>query len=681
MVKRFSAVLCACLFLAWSPVQQTTAPSAGSALNSGIERANMDTSVSPRTDFYKYVNGTWLTKTALPPDKAAYGSFVELADAAEANIRVLIESAATEPNRAAGTVPQQVGDFFESFMNEQRTEELGLAPVKKHLDRIAGVQTMSEFAKLVAELGMIGVDGVTGEFIMPDPKDPSANIVTIRQGGTSLPQRDYYLSSDAKYAEIRQKYVDYLTRIFGLIGSASPAADAKAVLTLETELAKVQWTPVESRDAIKTYNKVPVANLNNEFRGFDWVAWARVQGYDKVPDVIVSQPSFLAGVGALASSTPLDVWKAWLRARMIVSEGQLLSKPFVDANFDFFGRTLSGQQQQRERWKRGVTIVQQSMSEAVGKLYVEKHFPPGAKVRMQTMVANLLDAYRQSISSLDWMTADTKKEALAKLAKFTPKIGYPDKFRSYDGLVIKKDDLVGNAERALEFETDFQVGKLGKPVDRSLWLMAPQVVNAYYNAVQNEIVFPAAILQPPFFNYEADDAVNYGAIGAVIGHEIGHGFDDQGRHYDGDGRLRDWWTKADDEEFRKRAKMLAEQFDAFEPLPGLHVNGSLTLGENIGDLGGLSIAHKAYKISLKGKASPVIDGFTGEQRVFIGWTQCWREKIRDERLRIMITSNPHAPGRYRGSNPPTNIDAFYDAFGVRPGDKMYRAPEQRVRIW
>ena len=681
-MKRLAAALCACLLLSGSSTAtQGPRTSNSSGLNSGIDRSNMDTSVSPRTDFYKYVNGTWLTKTPLPPDKAVYGAFVQLADAAEANIRSLIESAATQPSRAPGSVPQQVGDFFESFMNESRVEALALTPVKKHLDRIAAVQTMSEFATLVGELAMIGVDGVTSEFIHADPKDPAANIVSIRQAGTSLPQRDYYLSSDAKYVEIRQKYVDYLTRIFGLIGAPSAAPDATAVLALETELAKVQWTPVESRDAIKTYNKVPVANLNAEFRGFDWLAWARVQGYDKAPDVIVAQPSFLSGVGALASRTPLDVWKAWLRARVIVAEGQFLSKPFVDANFEFFGRTLSGQEEQRERWKRGVTLVQQSMPEAVGKMYVEKHFPAAAKVRMQAMVANLLEAYRQSISNLDWMTADTKKEALVKLAKFTTKIGYPDKFRSYDGLVIKKDDLVGNAERAVKFETDFQVAKLGKPVDRSLWLMAPQVVNAYYYSVQNEIVFPAAILQPPFFNFEADDAVNYGAIGAVIGHEIGHGFDDQGRHYDGDGRLRDWWTKADDQEFRKRAKMLADQFDVFEPLPGVHVNGNLTLGENIGDLGGLSIAYKAYEISLNGKPSPEIDGFTGEQRVFIGWAQCWREQIRDERLRINLTSNPHAPAQYRGQNPPTNIDAFYHAFGVKPGDKMYRPPEQRVRIW
>jgi predicted metalloendopeptidase len=446
-------------------------------------------------------------------------------------------------------------------------------------------------------------------------------------------------------------------------------------------MARVQWTPADSRDALKTYNKVAVATLNTQFPGFDWAAWAKAQGFDRAPDVVIAQPSFVKGIGSLATSTPLDTWKAWLSAQVVINEGRFLSTPFVNANFDFFSKTLNGLQAQRPRWKRGVSLVNGSMPEAVGKLYVEKHFPPSAKARMQAMIANLVEAYRQSISTLDWMTPETKKEALAKLAKFNAKIGYPDKFRSYEGLVVKADDLLGNAERATKFEAEFQVAKLGKPADWSLWLMPPQEVNAYYNPVQNEIVFPAAILQPPFFNVDADDAVNYGGIGAVIGHEIGHGFDDQGRHYDGDGRLRDWWTKADDTEFQKRAKMLVDQFNAFEPLPGLHVNGQLTLGENIGDLGGLSIAFKAYTLSLNGKGSPSIDGLTGEQRVFMGWTQAWREKYRDEFLRVIVTSNPHAPSLYRGGNPPANIDAFYDAFGVRPGDKMYRTPAERVRIW
>jgi putative endopeptidase len=682
-VAKVSILVSASVLLLTLTVQgeQQGPPIAPTPRLSGIDLSGMDRSVPPQNDFYQFVNGTWLAKTQLPADKPAYGAFAELADAAEKHIRALIETAGGQPDRREGTVAQQVGDFFESFMNDRRVEELGRAPVQRHLDRIAAVKTMAEFATLIGEFSTIGIAGVTNESIEPDAKDPSANIVTLYQAGTSLPEREYYLSEDAKYVEIRGKYVEYLTKIFGLMGSSAAADDAKAVLALETDIARVQWTPVESRDAIKTYNKIPVARLNTEFPGLDWLAWAHVQGYDKVPDVIVSQPSFMAGVGTLASSRPLDAWKAWMRAHVIVSEGRLLSKPFVDANFEFFGRTLSGQEQNRERWKRGVALVQGSLPEAVGKLYVEKHFPPAAKCRMEVMVANLIEAYRQSISTLDWMTADTKKEALAKLAKFTAKIGYPDKFRSYDGLVIKKGDLIGNAERAIKFETEFQVAKLGRPVDRSLWLMPPQEVNAYYNPLQNEIVFPAAILQPPFFNFEADDAVNYGGIGAVIGHEIGHGFDDQGRHYDGDGRLREWWTKSDDEEFRKRAKLLVQQFDAFEPLPGLHVNGNLTLGENIGDLGGLSIAYKAYKLSLGGKPSPQLDGFSGEQRVFIGWAQAWREKARDEFLRMLVTSNPHAPSRYRGGNPPTNIDAFYEAFNVKPGDKMYRPPAERVRIW
>lgn len=660
---------------------QSTSMAQQAGRTSGIDAANMDNTVRPQDDFYRYVNGTWLSKTELPPEKPSYGAFTQLADAAEQDIRDLIETAAALPNRVTGTVPQQVGDLYASFMNEAGAEQLGITPIKRHLDRIAAVRDMAEFARLAGELSTIGIGGVANQYIEPDAKEPTSNVVTFVQAGTSLPEREYYLSDDPKYVDIRAKYVAYLTKIFGMIGRTPAAADAVAVLSLETAMARVQWAPAERRDAIKAYNKFKISSLNTEFPGFDWVTWAQIQGLDRAPDVVVAQPSFFKGVGGLAATTPLATWKAWLSAQVVIAEGSLLSAPFVDANFDFFARTLTGLQAQRPRWKRGVGLVNGSMPEAVGKLYVDKHFPPAAKARMQSMIANLVEAYRQSITTLDWMTPDTKKEALAKLAKFTSKIGYPDRFRSYDGLVVTAGDLVGNAERATKFEADFQAAKLGKPVDRSLWLMPPQEVNAYYNPVQNEIVFPAAILQPPFFNFDADDAVNYGGIGAVIGHEIGHGFDDQGRHYDGEGRLRDWWTKADDTEFQKRATMLAEQFNAFEPLPGLHVNGSLTLGENIGDLGGLSIAYKAYEISLNGKRPPTVDGLTGEQRVFMGWTQAWREKYRDEFLRVIVTSNPHAPSMYRGSNPMTNIDAFYDAFGVKPGDKMYRAPAERVRIW
>lgn len=675
-----SAVVCAATFAACGQSAPPPAPPPA-PLGSGIDAANMDKTVRLEDDFYKHVNGTWLAKTEIPAEKPSYGAFTELADGAEKNIHDLIETAAKEPNRQAGSVSQQVGDLFASFMDEAKAEELGAAPIKGHLDQIAGIKNVADFARLSGEFSLLGIGSPANEFIEPDAKDPSAAIVTFVQAGTSLPEREYYLSKDAKYAEIRAKYVDYLTKVLGLVGRPNAAADAKAILALETEIARVQWTPAQSRDAIKTYNKVAVAKFNTEYPGFDWTTWMKVQSLDKAPDAIVSQPSFFKGFSALAAKTPVDTLKAWLTAQVVIGEGRLLSKAFVDANFDFFAKTLNGQQAQRPRWKRGVTLVNGSLGEAVGKLYVDKYFPPEAKARMEKMIANLLEAYKQSITSLDWMTPDTKKEALAKLAKFNTKIGYPDKFRSYAGLDIKAGDLVGNAERANKFESDFQTSKLGKPVDRGLWLMTPQEVNAYYNPVQNEIVFPAAIMQPPFFNFKADDAVNYGGIGAVIGHEIGHGFDDQGRHYDGDGKLREWWTKADDTEFSKRAKMLVAQFNAFEPLPGLHVNGELTLGENIGDLGGLSIAYKAYKISLGGKPSSTMDGFTGEQRVFMGWSQAWREKYRDEFLRVIVTSNEHAPSMYRGSNPLTNIDAFYEAFNIKPADKMYRKPEDRVRIW
>ncbi|MEI6243414.1 MAG: M13-type metalloendopeptidase [Acidobacteriota bacterium] len=673
-------VVSAATFAACGQPAAPPAP-APTPLGSGIEVANLDKTVRAQDDFYKHVNGVWLTKTEIPAEKPGYGAFDELADGAEKNVHDLIEAAAKDPNRPAGAVAQQVGDLFASFMNEAKAEQLGVTAIRTHLDEIAAIKTLADVARVSGGLSAINIGGPSNQFIEPDAKNPSANIVTFVQAGTSLPEREYYLSKDAKYVEIRAKYVEYLTKILGLVGRPTAAADAKAILAFETEMARVQWTPAESRDAIKTYNKVAVAKFNAEYPGFDWATWMKVQGLDKAPDAVVAQPSFMKGISALAAKTPVDTWKAWLSAQVVISEARLLSKAFVDANFEFFAKTLNGQQAQRPRWKRGVTLVNGSLGEAVGKLYVDKYFPPEAKARMETMIANLLEAYKQSITSLDWMTPETKKEALAKLAKFTTKIGYPDKFRSYAGLVIKTDDLVGNAERANRFENDFQIAKLGKPVDRGLWLMTPQEVNAYYNPVQNEIVFPAAILQPPFFNFKADDAVNYGGIGAVIGHEIGHGFDDQGRHYDGDGKLRDWWTKADATEFDKRAKMLTAQFNAFEPLPGLHVNGQLTLGENIGDLGGLSIAFKAYKIALAGKPSTTIDGFTGEQRVFMGWTQAWREKFRDEFLRVIVTSNEHAPSMYRGGNPLTNIDAFYDAFGVKAGDKMFRKPEERVRIW
>jgi putative endopeptidase len=648
---------------------------------SGLDPTAFDKSVRAQDDLFRHVNGGWLAKTEIPAERAVYGTFVQLDERAEAHLYALIEELAGDRNRKPGSTAQQVGDLYTSFMNETRLNQAGAAPLKPRLAEVDAVTNAQQLAALLGKLSVIGLPGPVGGFIEADAGDPTKMALYLFQGGTALPDRDYYLKDDAKFADVRTKYVEYLTKVFTLAGRPNAAADAKAVMALETELAKVQWTQVESRDAVKTYNKYPVQKVVAEMPGFDWAAWAKPQGIDRTSDWVIGQPSFFKAFAELVPKTPIDTWKAWVAAQVISMHAPFLGAEFADARFEFFNKTLSGQQQQRPRWKRGVQLVNGSMGEALGQLYVAKHFPAASKARMETMIANLIEAYRQSITSLEWMTPATRTEALEKLSKFSPKIGYPPKWKSYAGLDIKGEDLVGNVERANRLEHEYQVGRLGKPVDRDEWLMTPQTVNAYYNPVKNEIVFPAAILQPPFFDATADDAVNYGSIGAVIGHEIGHGFDDQGRRFDGDGKLRDWWTPADEAEFQKRAKLLIEQFNGYSPLPGMNVNGELTLGENIGDLGGLSIAYQAYKLSLKGKPAPVIDGLTGDQRFFMGWAQAWRMKGREEYLRRQVLADPHAWAEFRANGPLGNIPAFYDAFGVKPGDKLYIAPEKRVKIW
>jgi putative endopeptidase len=648
---------------------------------SGLDPTAFDKSVRAQDDLFRHVNGGWLAKTEIPAERAVYGTFVQLDERAEAHLYALIEELAGDRNRKPGSTAQQVGDLYTSFMNETRLNQAGAAPLKPRLAEVDAVTNAQQLAALLGKLSVIGLPGPVGGFIEADAGDPTKMALYLFQGGTALPDRDYYLKDDAKFADVRTKYVEYLTKVFTLAGRPNAAADAKAVMALETELAKVQWTQVESRDAVKTYNKYPVQKVVAEMPGFDWAAWAKPQGIDRTSDWVIGQPSFFKAFAELVPKTPIDTWKAWVAAQVISMHAPFLGAEFADARFEFFNKTLSGQQQQRPRWKRGVQLVNGSMGEALGQLYVAKHFPAASKARMETMIANLIEAYRQSITSLEWMTPATRTEALEKLSKFSPKIGYPPKWKSYAGLDIKGEDLVGNVERANRLEHEYQVGRLGKPVDRNEWLMTPQTVNAYYNPVKNEIVFPAAILQPPFFDATADDAVNYGSIGAVIGHEIGHGFDDQGRRFDGDGKLRDWWTPADEAEFQKRAKLLIEQFNGYSPLPGMNVNGELTLGENIGDLGGLSIAYQAYKLSLKGKPAPVIDGLTGDQRFFMGWAQAWRMKGREEYLRRQVLADPHAWAEFRANGPLGNIPAFYDAFGVKPGDKLYIAPEKRVKIW
>ena len=652
-------------------------------LASGIAVQYVDPAVRVQDDFFLHMNGKWLKDTPIPADKSSWGAFEKLHDDTQPQLLALIENAAKDPNKAAGTDAQRIGDFYASFMDEKKVEELGLAPLSTELARIAALKDKSELPAMMAHLGQLGVNVPYDYGIHQDAKDSTKYVADISQGGLGMPDRDYYLKpDDAKLADARAKYQVHVERMLALAGSKSAAADAKAIVDFETELAKVQWTRVENRDPVKTYNKVELAQMATVAPGYDWKAYLDDAGISaKTTYVIVSQPSYLKGFAEVSNKASLDTWKAYLQAHLLSAYASFLPKAFVDERFSFYGTTLSGVTENLPRWKRGVATVEGALGESLGKLYVERYFPAERKARMEQLVQNLLAAYKQSIDKLDWMSPATKKEAQAKLAKFTPKIGYPNKWKDYSALVVSRDDLVGNVMRSRTVESNRELNKLGKPIDRGEWGMTPQTINAYYNPELNEVVFPASILQPPFFDANADDAVNYGAIGAVIGHEISHGFDDQGAQYDGDGNLRDWWTAADHKNFDAKTKMLVSQYNAFSPVPGYHVNGELTLGENIADNSGLAIAYKAYKLSLKGKKAPVIDGLTGDQRFFMGFGQVWRSKMRDARAVALIKSDPHSPGQFRANGTMKNQPAFYDAFGVKPGDKMYLAPKDRVIIW
>ena len=661
---------------------KNTAAKSGQTLSAGIATEYIEPSVRPQDDFFEYLNGKWLKTVEIPSDKSSWGSFMELRENTLPQLRGIIEkTAATNPG--AGTDAQRIGDFYASFMDEARLEQLGAAPLKTELGKIAALKDKSELPAMLANLGKIGV-GVPFDYgIHQDNKDSTKYVADIGQGGLGMPDRDYYLKTDdAKLAATKAKYLAHVQKMLGMAGDKNAAANAKAIVDFETEIAKVQWTKVELRDPIKAYNKVNLADMAKVAPNFDWNAWFRTAGIaGKTDYVIVGQPTYLKGFVELANKTPIDTWKAYLSLHLIESYGGFLSKNFVDERFDFYGRTLSGVKEQEPRWKRGVGTVERSLGEALGKLYVAEYFPAERKARMEALVKNLLAAYKQSIDKLDWMSPATKKEAQAKLAKFTPKIGYPNKWKDYSALSVKRDDLVGNVMRSRVLEIDRELNKLGKPIDREEWGMTPQTINAYYNPEMNEIVFPAAILQPPFFDANADDAVNYGGIGAVIGHEISHGFDDQGAQYDGDGNLRDWWTASDHKNFKAKTSMLVAQYNAFEPLPGYHVNGELTLGENIADNSGLAIAAKAYHISLNGKKAPVIDGLSGDQRLYMGWAQVWRSKMREQQQIVQVKTDPHSPGQYRANGTLKNQPGFYEAFKVKQGDKMYLAPKERVIIW
>jgi len=651
------------------------------AVESGLDPESFDKEVRPQDDLFRHVNGSWLARTEIPADKASYGAFDILFDKAQADLRAIVEEAAKSTTRTPGSEAQKIGDFYESFMNEPRAEQLGITPLKPELDAIDAIKTKTDLARHFARFFKLNLINPIVGYVDGDAQQPTNDILYVFQGGLGLPDRDYYIKNDDKLKEYREKYVGFVGNILGQAGDANAGKSAREIFVLETRLARAHWTNVESRDAVKTYNKVTVADLAKQFPGFDWDAWTKELGVNGVPAVVVNQPSYLKALAATVNELPVDAWKPYLKASLLNGFAPYLNKSIVDAEFGFYNTTLRGVKEQQPRWKRGVNTVNGNLGEMLGKLYVERHFKPEAKARMEGLVANLREAYRLGIDKLEWMGPETKKQAQEKLAKFTPKIGYPNKWRDYSKLEIKKDDLVGNMIRAFEHENNYQLGKAGKPIDPEQWGMTPQTINAYYNPVRNEIVFPAAILQPPCFNLDAEDAANYGGIGAVIGHEMGHGFDDQGRRYDATGALRDWWTKADEAEYMKRAKVLVDQFNEFEPLPGLHVNGELTLGENLADLTGLVISHQAYQLSLKGKDAPTIDGITADQRFYMGWSQSWKAKERDESLRQQVLTNVHSPEMYRANGPIRNIPEFYMAFGVKEGDKHYLPPDRRVKIW
>ena len=654
---------------------------AATALGSGVDLQYVDKAVRPQDDLYRYLNGKWLDTFQIPADKATYVSFTYVYDQVQDQLKTIVDGLG-EAATGGDADAKKMADLYASFMDEAKLEALGLKPLQAEFARIDAIAGKKDIPALIARFNRMGAVAPYDFDVELDARDSTKYAVNVSQSGLGMPDRDYYLKDDPKLVQARTKYVAHVEKLLGLAGDKEAAQNAAAILKLETSMAQIQWTKVENRDPIKTYNKTPISALGTLTPGYDWRGYVQGLGIGgKVDYVIINQPSYFTGLAKLIEATPLPVWKAYFKWHVLSAAAPYLSKPFVDERFAFSGTTLRGIPQNLPRWKRGLILIDGSIGEALGKLYVAKYFPPENKARMDQLVSNLIAAYSQDIDTLDWMSADTKKGAHEKLAKLVRKIGYPNKWRDYSKLTISRDDLFGNVRRATEFEVQRNIDKLGKPIDRNEWDMTPQTVNAYYDPEKNEIVFPAAILQPPFFNVKADDAVNYGGIGAVIGHEISHGFDDQGSQFDADGNLHDWFTKDDHEKFGAKTKALVAQYSAHEPVPGFHVNGELTLGENIADNSGLAIAYKAYKISLGGKPSPTIDGFTGEQRLYLGWVQVWRGKGREEEVIMRIKSDTHSPPAVRGTVPVSNQAGFYTAFGVKPGDKMYLPPDQRVALW
>jgi predicted metalloendopeptidase len=662
----------------------STAPGATAAVTpSGVDKAAFDAAVRPQDDFFRYSQGAWLKDVDIPADRSSWGAFNIAQENVEGQIRTLIEKAAQDKNAKAGSDSQKMGDYYASYVDQARRDALGVKPLQPELARIAALKDKKGLARLAAHASRIGAGSPVGMGVGQDSKQSTRYLVEISQSGLGMPNRDFYIQTgDAKLMDTRAKYQAHVEKLLALAGQPDAAAQAERIVALETEIAKAQWSAVQNRDPIKTYNKMGIAQLKALAPGFDWDGWMKEQGIaGKVREVNVAQPTYLQALDKIIAATPVETWKSYFTFRLVSTYAPYLSKPFVDESFAFRGTVLSGAKVNRPVEKLAIAQINRDLGEVVGKVYVQNYFPAERKAQVQEMVHNFLLAYKERIETLDWMSPETKKQAQAKLAKISVKVGYPDKWRDYSSLAVRRDDLVGNVMRAREFAHGYGVNKLGKPVDRGEWHMTPQTVNAYYSPEMNEVVFPAARLQSPLYDPSAEPAINYGAVGISIGHEISHAFDDQGAQYDGDGNLRNWWTKEDGEKFAAKGKVLVAQYAGYSPVDGYHLNGELTLGENIADNAGAIMASRAYKISLKGKPAPVIDGYTAEQRIFMGLAQARRGKARDAALIAQVKSDPHSPSEFRVNGSLRNHPGFYEAFDVKPGDKMYLAPEERVIFW
>jgi len=650
----------------------------------GIDLGNFDNTVSPRTDFYTYVNGSWMKKNPIPASEVGWGSFNELNDKNQANLHHLLDEAIANTSAAKGSPSQLVRDFYSTAMDTVKLEKEGISPLNGEFKLINDMKSQEDLIRVLAHEHLIGTDPMFNFSVSPDMKDSKTNAVYLFQGGTGLPEKDYYLGDEAMLKTIREKYVDHMTKTFRLLGDKEEEAkkNAAAVMELETEMAKHSMAAVELRNINAMYNKMTMKEVAALSPAINWPTYFKAIGAPEPAEIIVAQPDFVKEINTMFTAVSMENWKAYYRWHLIMNTANKLNKAFSDEHFSFFGTVLTGAKEQKARWKRSLELTDNSVGDALGQLYVAKYFTPESKKRVNDMVTNLVAAYKERISTRDWMSEETKKMALFKLEKITRKLGYTDKWKDYSSLDIKRDSYVANYLRANTYEVKRNIAKYGKPVDRTEWGMTPSTINAYYNPTMNEIVFPAGIMQVPFFNPDADDAVNYGAMGSIIGHEITHGFDDEGSQFDADGNLKNWWTDDDKKKFEEKTKILVGQFNNYFVIDSVHVNGELTLGENIADLGGLTISYYAFKRSLNGKPAPAkIDGFTAEQRFFISWAQGWRMNMRPEYLKQMIKTNNHAPAMTRVAGPLSNMKEFYEAFGVKEGDKMYRKPEDRAVIW